>query len=204
MTAPVTSPWVERFSPRSEDRLRLFCFPYAGGGAAVFRQWPGLLPTGVEVCAVELPGRGRRFGEPLFKSLSLLVMELSSNLEPFFDRPFVFYGHSMGGLLAFELARSLRRTERRSLKFFSSPPPNPPIAQKSAKKCCTDFPIRNCYRNWSVSGEPRRRCSDIASSSSFFCRWCARIWSFWRPINIWKSLPFRSPSSLSEVGKIER
>jgi len=140
MKAQPASPWVERFSPRSEGRLRLFCFPYAGGGAAVFRQWPGLLPEGIELCAVELPGRGRRFGEPLFKTLSLLVSELALHLEPFFDRPFAFYGHSMGGVLAFELARSLRAAKKRGPEILFVSASEPPHRPKKREKILHRLP----------------------------------------------------------------
>jgi medium-chain acyl-[acyl-carrier-protein] hydrolase len=89
--------------------LRLFGFPYAGGGASVFRRWPDRLPTSVEVCAVQLPGRETRFHEPAFNRLTPLVETLARELRPSFDRPFAFFGHSLGGLVAFELARYLRQ-----------------------------------------------------------------------------------------------
>ena len=90
--------------------LRLFCFPYAGGGARIYRNWPRLLAPSVEVCAANLPGREGRLKERPFTQMDPLIEALAENLGPFFDRPFAFFGHSMGAMISFELARRLRRT----------------------------------------------------------------------------------------------
>jgi medium-chain acyl-[acyl-carrier-protein] hydrolase len=90
--------------------LRLFCFPYAGGGATVYSTWPRSLPPHVEVVAVQPPGREGRLGEKPFHNLDDLVAAMHPELLQHMDRPFAFYGHSNGGLMAFELARTLRRT----------------------------------------------------------------------------------------------
>ena len=95
--------------PNPEAELRLFCFPYAGAGASIYRTWPQKLPPIVEVRAVELPGRGTRLRERPFLGLLPLVEHLGEALEPYLDKPFVFFGHSMGALIGFELARLLRR-----------------------------------------------------------------------------------------------
>jgi medium-chain acyl-[acyl-carrier-protein] hydrolase len=89
--------------------LRLFCFPYAGGNSLIYRAWPFGLPENVEICAIQLPGHGNRLPEPLFNSLTPLVSALALQLLPYLNKPFAFFGHSMGGLISFELARLLRR-----------------------------------------------------------------------------------------------
>jgi surfactin synthase thioesterase subunit len=89
--------------------MRLFCFPHAGGGASVYRTWPNDLPAAIEVCAVQLPGREDRLSEPPHASAGPLVHALVAALGPLLDRPFALFGHSMGALVAFELARHLRR-----------------------------------------------------------------------------------------------
>jgi medium-chain acyl-[acyl-carrier-protein] hydrolase len=91
--------------------LRLFCFPYAGGGASVFRNWANFLPAQVEVCPIQLPGRENRINETPFKRLSHLLDELADVLQPLFDLPFAFFGHSMGALVSFELTRQLRQRD---------------------------------------------------------------------------------------------
>jgi len=92
-----------------EPRIRLCCFPYAGGGAAVFREWNRVLAPNIDVCAVRLPGRENRWMEPPFSYLPALVEHLAVDLHPFSSIPVAFFGHSMGALIAFELARQLRR-----------------------------------------------------------------------------------------------
>jgi len=91
--------------------LRLFCFPYAGGGAAAFRTWPGFLPDTVELCGVQPPGRENRIGEAPIADVHSLVLRLLPSLVPWFDKPFIFYGHSTGALVAFEMIRELRRQQ---------------------------------------------------------------------------------------------
>jgi len=89
--------------------MRLFCFPYAGGSEVAFRTWQQNLPETIEVLPIQLPGRSTRIKEPLLNRLAPLVNALSQSLRPEMKLPFAFFGHSMGGLIAFELARQLRR-----------------------------------------------------------------------------------------------
>ncbi|GAU68940.1 putative type II thioesterase [Streptomyces sp. NBRC 110611] len=102
------SKWLTGPDAGRDAGTRLFCLPYAGGGAAAYRDWPGALPGGTQVCPVELPGRGRRLKEPPYSRLRPLVAALADALRPALDRPYALFGHSMGGLLAFELTRTLR------------------------------------------------------------------------------------------------
>src|SRR5262249_44475104 len=107
----VTERWLAYVSPRPQAPVRLFCFPYAGGGASVYRGWADGLAGAAEVCPVQLPGRENRFREPVFTRLPPLIEALAEALRPFLDRPFAFFGHSLGALVAFELARRLRRDQ---------------------------------------------------------------------------------------------
>jgi len=93
-------------------RLRMFCFPYAGGSARIFNGWGRHLPAGVEVCPVELPGRGTRFGEPLRDRLGPLVEDLLPGVLARADAPIALFGHSLGALVAFELGRRLASRHR--------------------------------------------------------------------------------------------
>ncbi len=107
--------------PNLQAQARLFCFPYAGANAAVFRGWGDQLPQAVEIMPVEIPGRGARLRESPYDSLSALVETLSRSLVPYMDKPFAFFGHSMGALISFELARQLRRQkEREPVQLFIS------------------------------------------------------------------------------------
>nr|VFK51956.1 MAG: Surfactin synthase thioesterase subunit [Candidatus Kentron sp. TUN]VFK53571.1 MAG: Surfactin synthase thioesterase subunit [Candidatus Kentron sp. TUN]VFK55025.1 MAG: Surfactin synthase thioesterase subunit [Candidatus Kentron sp. TUN] len=90
-------------------KIRLFCFPFAGGGTLTYRDWPQQFPSEIEVRPVRLPGRESRFGEPCFEETVPLAQALATDLLPYLNLPFAFFGHSLGALLAFELARELRR-----------------------------------------------------------------------------------------------
>lgn len=103
-----TNPWLVGFEYSDRVSLRLFCFPYAGGGALVYRDWHRILPGSIGVYAAQLPGRGDRLAEPLFRDLPALIEPLTEAIKPYLDKPFAFFGHSMGALIAFELARKLR------------------------------------------------------------------------------------------------
>ena len=103
------TPWLVSRKPNPGARVRLFCFPYAGGGDSIFRSWQKGLPETIEVCPVQLPGRGSRITEPPFTELNPLVRAAAQALAPHLDKPFAFFGHSMGALVGFELARRLRR-----------------------------------------------------------------------------------------------
>ena len=115
-----TQRWFPSLRSRREALVRLFCFPYAGGGASVYRGWASDLPDFVEVCPVQLPGREGRFREPAFTRLGPLVEALTESLRPCLDRPFAFFGHSLGALVAFELSRRLRREGRRPVRLGRS------------------------------------------------------------------------------------
>ena len=108
-TARTIHSWVTSLQPNPQACLRLFCFPYAGGSSLIFRTWSHSLPTTVEVCPIELPGRGTQMKLPAFTQLQPLVQALAPVLIPHLDKPFAFFGHSMGALVCFELARLLRK-----------------------------------------------------------------------------------------------
>lgn len=90
-------------------RRRLFCFPYAGAGAAAYQQWGDFLPADVQMVTAIYPGRESRVREPLLRNLTVLVQGLARDIQPWLDKPFLFFGHSMGAYVAFELARLIAR-----------------------------------------------------------------------------------------------
>ncbi len=127
--------WFAVPRPVLQPSLRLFCFPFAGGGARVYSTWPDHLPREVELCAVQLPGRERRFNESPYSRLTDLVRDLAPVLVPHTDVPYAFFGHSMGALVAFTLARELRRMNVPGPELLmvsgsrapQRPDPDPPI-----------------------------------------------------------------------------
>ena len=91
------------------DCIRLICFPYAGGGPQIFFPWRSGLSGTIGIYGVQLPGRGRRLSEPPLTGVEAIVAAVAEVIEPMLDHPIALFGHSMGGLLAFELARYCRR-----------------------------------------------------------------------------------------------
>lgn len=92
-----------------QANFRLFCFPYAGGNVNIFRPWSDHLPANLEVCPIQLPGRGIRLRELPFTRLLSLVREVAQDLHPYLQEPFAVFGHSLGALIAFEFARFVRK-----------------------------------------------------------------------------------------------
>jgi len=133
----VHSKWVLLPRPNPSAVLRLFCFPYAGVGSTTFRTWIGEFGPMVELCLIQPPGRESRFAEPAMTSVDALAQAAADAMSSYVDSPFAFFGHSLGALVAFEVARELRRRHQPlPLHLFASahrspdlPHPHPPMRQ---------------------------------------------------------------------------
>ena len=123
--------WLVCPQPNLSASARLFIFPYAGGAPSSFNKWVADFPNEIEVNIFHYPGRGSRFNEPPIKELFVLVEEISNAIQSNLDKPFFFFGHSLGAVLAFEVAR--RITLQPKILFVSAcgapqvPNPNRPI-----------------------------------------------------------------------------
>ncbi|MBT2510602.1 thioesterase [Streptomyces sp. ISL-98] len=94
--------WFRRYARTTEPRLRLVCFPHAGGNAQMYHGWAARLPRDVEVLAVRYPGRQDRLAEPCIEDMATLADEVTAALLPYLDRPVALFGHSMGSSAAYE------------------------------------------------------------------------------------------------------
>src|SRR5437868_313632 len=105
-TAPSTAGggWLVAVGPRAVPRMRLFCFPFAGGGSAVYRNWVQSLDPSIELIAIEPPGRLSRINERPISDIDEFVEKLVSEMHNLLDRPFAFFGHCLGGLTMYETA----------------------------------------------------------------------------------------------------
>ena len=104
--------WLPGIESATPGRLRLFCFPYAGAGAAAFRGWQQALGDAAAVYPIRLPGRETRIAEPAIEHMGALVEAAFNALERHVDEPFAFFGHSMGAAVAFEVVRYLRSSRK--------------------------------------------------------------------------------------------
>lgn len=102
--------WLECWGSRLRGELRLYCFPYAGGAPSAFYGWHQTFSPRIDVCAIQYPGRGLHLQRPPFTRLLPLVEAIVEEaLAPHLSTPFAFFGHSMGAIISFEVARYLRR-----------------------------------------------------------------------------------------------
>lgn len=110
--------WFQHLHVNPDAPVRLFCFPYAGGNPAIFREWCPVLGADAELFALQLPGRGMRAAEPPMRAVGLIVHYLANAITPLLDRPCVFFGHSNGALICYELARELARRAEPGLQHL--------------------------------------------------------------------------------------
>ncbi|QCY13650.1 alpha/beta fold hydrolase [Pseudomonas sp. MPC6] len=89
-------------------QLTLLCLPYSGASAMVYSRWRRKLPQWLKLQPVELPGRGARFGEPLHTDMRRLALQLAHEQKTTLKAPYAVFGHSLGALLACEMAHALR------------------------------------------------------------------------------------------------
>lgn len=106
---PDSNVWLPGIEEAAAGKLKLFCLPWAGGGALPYRAWRDKLAGVAAVVPVRLPGRETRATEEPLVRMGPLVDALVKELRPFLDEPFAFFGHSMGAGISFEVTRALRR-----------------------------------------------------------------------------------------------
>ncbi|MEV6419586.1 alpha/beta fold hydrolase [Streptomyces sp. NPDC051662] len=112
--------WLRRFHPASAAPVRLVCFPHAGGSASFYFPVSAALASDSDVVALQYPGRQDRRTEPSVDDIGVLADRIAPVVAPLFDRPVVFFGHSMGAVVAFEVARRLEAGGRTPAMLFAS------------------------------------------------------------------------------------
>ncbi len=128
--------WFVCPEQKPEAKTRLFCLPFAGGGASFYQRWSNALSDDIEILAVQLPGRETRLKEPRITDAGELAGSIALAMEPYLDRPYAVFGCSLGALMAFEVVRTLRRSGKQlpmhlfatSARAPQAPPVHPPIA----------------------------------------------------------------------------
>lgn len=109
VTSAANRTWIRRFHPSPDAPVRLVCFPHAGGAASFFFPFSQALRTHVEVLCVQYPGRHERRREPLLGDIGELADGVAAALDQWRDERLAFFGHSMGAVIAYEVARRMLR-----------------------------------------------------------------------------------------------
>src|SRR3989337_1522600 len=119
------------------NTIKLFCFPYAGGSATAFNNWKRYLSPSIKLLPVELRGRGRRVHEPLYRDMIDAVEDVFNIVSPEIgDCPYAFFGHSMGGSIAYNVAQMIQRANLPSpAHIFFSARKAPHINRDDDKQC---------------------------------------------------------------------
>jgi surfactin synthase thioesterase subunit len=97
------------FENKSSSTARMFCLPYAGGNAEFYLPWKSFIPSWIDLCPIQLPGRSYRLNEVCFNNFYDLTQELLSIIERYNDKNIILYGHSMGSVLAYEIAVQMKK-----------------------------------------------------------------------------------------------
>ncbi|MFI6096965.1 thioesterase II family protein [Lentzea sp. NPDC051213] len=114
------NPWVRRYHRTSQAVSRLVCFPHAGGSASKYFALSAALSPQVDVIAIQYPGRQERRGEPFVDDIGLLADRIHEALRDEDELPLTFFGHSMGAVVAFEVARRFEAEGRELARLFAS------------------------------------------------------------------------------------
>lgn len=139
MPAGVTEAWLRRLAPVSRPWVRLICFPHAGGTAAFFRSWRDHLLPDVELYAVQYPGRMDRITEACVDDMDEMAGSVAGALEPLLDRPVALFGHSLGAVVAYEVARRVcARTPHALARLFASGRTAPSRHQPTGRHLVSD------------------------------------------------------------------
>lgn len=119
MSSAQDNKWFIHLNKTSTAKLRLFCFHHAGGTALFFRTWKDAFPPEVELVAVQLPGRETRSSEPFITDINVVTKQITDNFYKYQSTlPFIFFGHSLGSIIAFEVANELQRRHLKIPKYL--------------------------------------------------------------------------------------
>jgi pyochelin biosynthetic protein PchC len=121
--------WLRRLAPVTAPWARLVCFPHAGGMAAFFRPWRDYLLPGVELYAVQYPGRMDRITDPCVDNMDLMANSVTAAIQSLLDCPVALFGHSLGAVVAYEVARRMPPPARLFVSGRTAPDRPRPVKQ---------------------------------------------------------------------------
>ena len=122
---------VKNYNQIRPDRATLFCFPFAGGGASAYNSWVQKMKDKVTVCPIQLPGREDRIMEKPYNNMTDMLDELEETIWKCIRGPYAFWGHSMGGKIAYELEKRLEKRGKTAQCFLVSGSRIPSIPERN-------------------------------------------------------------------------
>ena len=135
-------------------KLRLFCFPYAGGNAAIYNEWIDKIGEDIELVAIQLTGRSERMFEDTVDNMDELVDILYKIISTTLHEPFALFGHSMGGLIAYALEKKIEQFSNKKAEYVVISATKPlPNANKIKKHMMNDEDLTNVLRKHKASPE---------------------------------------------------
>ncbi|MBA4537129.1 thioesterase [Bacillus aquiflavi] len=149
------------------QKVRLFCLPYAGGSSFIFSRWKTYLHPAIEIIPLELAGRGRRINEPLISNFEEMVNDIFKTIKnDLSDLPYIILGHSMGGLLAYELAYRILQSNSKMPILIILSGIEPPKLRK--RKVISTLPDEEFVKEvLSIGGTPKNIFANKEASDIF-------------------------------------
>lgn len=146
--------WISSDVDLNNPSLKLFCFPYAGGNSSIFRNWKQFSSHDISILPIEMPGKGRRFGEVPFDCVEKLVADCSKWFQNNVKTDFAFFGHSLGGLIAFELTKALENVNNGPKLLVLSACSSPSFSKPIKDRIISDSELIQTLAN--LNGTPKQ------------------------------------------------
>lgn len=149
------------------SKIKLFCIPHAGGSAAVYSKWKNYINPSIDICPIELAGRGKRFKEDFYNNINEAVEDVYNIIKNDLDDNYAFFGHSMGSLIAYELAHyivKLKNNQPKHIFFSGRKAPNVIYENNSIHKL-SEEDLKN--KVFEFSGTPKEVLDNTHMSNAF-------------------------------------
>ncbi|WP_086792199.1 thioesterase II family protein [Streptomyces thermovulgaris] len=160
---PGDDPWFRNYRPAPDAPVRLVCLPHAGGSASFYFPVARALSPRVEVLAVQYPGRQDRHTEPSETDLTVLAERIAEALGPWTDRPYALFGHSMGAIVGFEVARLMQAAGQGPVELFVSGRRAPSLDRSGEWQPSTDEEVIAEIRSLNGTGDALLRDEEMLS-----------------------------------------
>lgn len=189
---------VKNYNQIRPDRATLFCFPFAGGGASAYNSWVQKMKDKVTVCPIQLPGREERIMEKPYNNMTDMLDELEETIWKCIRGPYAFWGHSMGGKIAYELEKRLEKRGKTAQCFLVSGSRIPSIPERNPIYHLPDDEFKKALGRF--EGTPKEILEN-QELLDFFCLCCGLILRWTKPIMIRNLLSCKARLKHLEDGK---